>query len=182
MNKLSKYYNVDALKFEHITISWLKEFESALSKNGLSVNAISIHLRNIRAVYNEAMEIINKYRGKSQLLNPLDRYSNYKDFMRRMNRALQQIGEYEMVANGAQNPDKVKRNKKKITPLHPDLTTYWARHTMATLMAELDLSKETIAKVLGHADNDVTSIYIKFDNRKIDAAMRRVIDFVNEKQ
>ena len=27
----------------------------------------------------EAMEIINKYRGKNYLINVLDRYDNYKD-------------------------------------------------------------------------------------------------------
>ena len=86
-----------------------------------------------------------------------------------------------LVENAAKNPKHVKKNKKDVTPLFPKLTTYWARHTLATLMAEIDIPKETIAKVLGHADNDVTSIYIKFDQKKIDHAMRQVIDYINEK-
>lgn len=278
LNKLSKYYDIDNLRFDHITISWLKEFESYLSKDGLSVNAISIHLRNIRAIYNdaidyeiaslanypfrrfkiahektakralsveqlrelrdypcephqvkyrdlfmlifylgginigdllnlkainngrieyrraktsalysikvepEALAIIDKYKGTKYLINPLDRYADYKDFMRRMNRALQQIGEYKMVENAAKNKKDVKTNKKERTAQFPGLTTYWARHTVATLMAQLDIPKDTIAKVLGHADNDVTSIYIKFDHKKIDEAMRKVIDYVNKSE
>lgn len=41
----------------------------------------------------EAMEIIERYKGKKYLLNVLDEYSNYKDFLHRMGIGLKQIGE-----------------------------------------------------------------------------------------
>ena len=60
----------------------------------------------------------------------------------------------------------------------PNLTTYWARHTWATIASELDIPKETIAAALGHGGNSVTDIYINFDKKKIDVANRKVIDYV----
>ena len=61
--------------------------------------------------------------------------------------------------------------------MFPNLTTYWARHTWATLAAELEIPKETIAAALGHGGNTVTDIYIDFDRKKVDEANRRVIDW-----
>lgn len=43
----------------------------------------------------EAMEIINRYRGKRFLLNIMDTRKNYKDFLHRMGNALKQIGPVE---------------------------------------------------------------------------------------
>lgn len=65
-----------------------------------------------------------------------------------------------------------------MSPLFPELTTYWARHSWATIAASLDIPKETIAAALGHGGNTVTDIYIDFDAKKIDEANRRVIDWV----
>ncbi len=128
----------------------------------------------------QAQAIIDRYRGRDQLLFPLDRYAGHEDFLRRMNRGLRSIGTFEMVGNAAQDPRRVKKNKKQITPAFPGLSTYVARHTVATLMAEIDIPMETIGKVLGHSDGkNVTAIYVKFDQKKIDDAMRRVIDYVN---
>ena len=80
------------------------------------------------------------------------------------------------------NIGETKRNglggKKAVNPLFPELTTYWARHSWATIAASLDIPKETIAAALGHGGNTVTDIYIDFDVRKIDEANRRVIDWV----
>lgn len=60
---------------------------------------------------------------------------------------------------------------------------YKARHSWATLAAELDIPKETISAGLGHEiGSDVTSIYIKFDQKKVDDANRRVIDYVFGKE
>jgi integrase len=59
------------------------------------------------------------------------------------------------------------------------VTTYWARHSWATIAASLDIPDDTIALALGHSGaNATTSIYIERDLRKVDAANRRVIDFV----
>lgn len=60
---------------------------------------------------------------------------------------------------------------------------YIFRHSWATLAAELDIPKETISAGLGHEiGSDVTSIYIKFDQKKVDDANRRVIDYVFGKE
>lgn len=252
----------EQLAFEDIDRAWLNNFDAFLAKTSPSVNARSIHLRNIRAVFNdaiddeitqhypfrkykirreatpkrslsveelrelfaypveehqrkyldmfkltfmliginicdlchlkgikggrveyqrakthrlysikvepEALEIIERYKGKEWLLNPLDRYENYKQYARHLNDALQAIGEVEIGKQG----------RKTIKPLHPELTTYWARHTWATIAASLDIPKETIAAALGHGGNTVTDIYIDFDQRKVDDANRRVLDWV----
>jgi hypothetical protein len=114
------------------------------------------------------LEIIERYKGKGWLLDPLDRYENYKQYARHLNGALQAIGEVEIGKQGA----------KSIKPLYNNITTYWARHTWATIAAGLDIPKETIAAALGHGGNTVTDIYIDFDQRKVDEANRRVIDWV----
>lgn len=119
------------------------------------------------AILPEAIELINKYRGKKYLLSFMDGYDNYKDFTKRMNDNLQRIGDVRLLKHG----------KKEITPLFPTLTTYWARHTWATIAAYLDIPEKTIAESLGHVDNSTTGIYIDFDRRKIDEANRRVVDF-----
>lgn len=254
------------LAFSDINIIWLKGFEQFLKGQGLSVNSINLHIRNIRAVFNDAINedkaeqnlypfrkfklkseetrkrsltveqlrairdwpcepheqqyidifmlmfylrginmidlagltkidngrvefrraktgrlysikiepeaeaIINKYRGKNFLLNINERYSNYKNYLHRMNRNLKEFG-YTRVG---------KRGKKDKEGAFPFLSTYYTRHTWATLAAYLEIPKETIAAALGHGKKDVTDIYISFDQNKIDEANRRVIDYLNE--
>ena len=253
---------LDRLSFEDITKEWLVRFERFLATTSPSQNARNIHFRNIRAVFNEAiddeittaypfrrfkikpvatakralsveqlrtlftmpveehaekyrdifklifyliginvvdlcrltevrdgrieyhraktnrlysikvepeaMEIIEHYRGDRYLLDILDRYTNYRDYIHRLNMNLQRIGEVSIGKQG----------KKTITPLFPELTSYWARHSWATIAASLDIPKDTIAAALGHGRNTVTDIYIDFDQRKVDEANRRVIDWV----
>ena len=63
---------------------------------------------------------------------------------------------------------------------YPDITAYWSRHTWATIAASLDIPIETISAALGHFyGSPTTAIYIAFDQRKVDDANRRVIDYVN---
>lgn len=116
----------------------------------------------------EALEIINKYKGKKSLINISEIYADHRDYLKRINRALQKIGPTQIG----------KRGKKEFAPLYPNITTYWARHTWATIAASLDIPKETIAAALGHGGNSVTDIYIDFDRAKIDRANRMVIDYV----
>lgn len=117
----------------------------------------------------EALEIIEKYRGKKFLIDILDTYSDHHYFMKRINTALQRIGSVKRKGRGG---------KKIIVPEFPALTTYWARHTWATIAASIDIPKETIAAALGHGGNTITDIYIDFDKRKIDDANRKVLDWV----
>lgn len=62
--------------------------------------------------------------------------------------------------------------------MFPNISQYWCRHTWATIAAWLDIPKETIAAGLGHGGNSVTDIYIRFDQKKVDNANRRIIDFI----
>jgi len=118
----------------------------------------------------EALEIIERYHGQDWLINILDHYKNHNDFTRKINKNLQKVGPLKRVGRGG---------KKIYTPLFPQLTTYWARHTWATIAAnELDIPKDVISHALGHGNNTVTDIYIDFDERKVDEANRRVLDYV----
>lgn len=121
----------------------------------------------------EAMKIIEKYKGTAYLLNVLERNEgNYRRYMASMNRGLAKIGEFERKGRGG---------KKIRHLLFPGLSTYWSRHTWATLAASLDIPKETISEALGHSiGSPITSIYIRFDQRKVDEANRKVIDLLNQ--
>lgn len=254
----TKKYNT--LRFEDITYDWLRDFDNFLAKTAPSVNGRSIHFRNIRAVFNdaitaeiithypfrkfkikheatikrsltveqlarlfsyepkeneiryldmfklsfyliginlidlmglkriiggrieyhrektgrlysikvepEAMEIIKKYQGDESLIGFLGKYKNYHSFVKLINMHLHAIGK-----------ELDQMNNERV---YSDLTSYWARHTWATTAAELEIPKETIAKALGHGGNEVTDVYIRFDDKKIDIANRRVIDYLNE--
>lgn len=253
----------DRLTFEDITKEWLTSFDAYLAQTAPSKNARNIHLRNIRAVFNEAiddeittfypfrrfkirpvptakrnlkvedlrklfnykgeeyqqqyidmfklifmlvginmvdlchlkeiadgrityhraktgallsikvepeaLEIIERYRGIDWLINILDRYKDHRNYIHRMNNTLKKIGPTKREGRGG---------KKKIDALFPNLSTYWARHSWATIAASLDIPKETIGHALGHSANSVTDIYIEFDQRKVDKANRKVLDWV----
>ena len=108
-------------------------------------------------VEEECAEIIERYRGKSRLLNIMDTYGNTHNWTSRIDKALKDISE----------------------PLGlPRISMYWARHSWATIAAELDIPKETITAALGQSSSTVTDIYIKFDRAKIDRANRQVLDYV----
>ncbi|MCH5345838.1 MAG: site-specific integrase [Muribaculaceae bacterium] len=117
----------------------------------------------------EAMELIEKYAGEKHLLSIMDSRKDYLQYIRQTNNALRKIGDCERSGLGG---------KKTHNAICPDLSTYWARHTWATIAASLDIPKETIAAALGHGGNTVTDIYIDFDRKKVDEANRRVLDWV----
>jgi integrase len=62
----------------------------------------------------------------------------------------------------------------------PNLTTNCARHTWATLAAEADIPMEAISHALGHKiGSPITNIYVAYNQKKVDAANRKVIDYIN---
>lgn len=127
-------------------------------------------------VCDEAMRIIEKYKGKNYLLCVMDNYKDYHDFTSRWDRALKKIGPTEIV------PDKVGRRRKVVYhPLFPNITTYTARYTFASIAAnDCEIPTETIGKCLAHAwsKNTVTARYISDDRRKVDQAFAMVLDRV----
>lgn len=244
--------DLDKRRFEDITVRWLIDFDTFLAKTSPSQNARNIHFRNIRTVFNraideeltasypfrrfkikptptrkrsmsceqmrkifnadgleqwevkyldffklsfmliginvvdlcglseitegridyirakthrpysvkvepEAMEIIKKHRGEKRLLDFAENYANYRHFYNNLCKGLNSI-------------------KGKIGI--KELTSYWARHTWATIAAELDIPDAVIGQALGHAETSVTSIYIRRNEQKVDEANRRVLDWV----
>lgn len=117
----------------------------------------------------EMAEIINRYKGVSGLTTASDRWLDHMDFCKNLNIALKKIGKCEIVGRGG---------KKQVTSLFPELSSYWARHTWATIASSLDIPKDTIAHALGHGNDTVTDIYIDFDQSKVDKANRQVLDWV----
>ena len=61
----------------------------------------------------------------------------------------------------------------------PPISSYWSRHTWATIAADLDIPDAVISCALGHGPAlSVTEIYIRRNQKKVDGANRRVIDYV----
>lgn len=252
LRKIEKYVgrDVNSLTFEDINLKWLKKFDEWLTVDCPHLNARAIHFRNLRAVFNkaieddlttnypfrkfkigkeptrkrslpveqirslrsmelkpyqqkyvdtfflmfylmginaidllsatpdqvvngrleykraktgtlysiklepEALEIIKKYKGKQHLLRFCDNMKSYRFFMNKMNNCMKE--------------------------LIPGCTSYYARHSVASIAAELDVPLDTIARMLGHMDSTrrVTLIYVDFNQNKVDEANRRVIDYV----
>jgi integrase len=50
-------YGGDALRFENITVSWLSGYEKYMIAQGRSYTTIGIYLRNLRAIFNEAIDV-----------------------------------------------------------------------------------------------------------------------------
>ncbi len=116
----------------------------------------------------EAIEIIRKYKGKEWLLNPLDTYSAYLDYLHHFNDGLKEIGR-----------PLGKKGKVLGKGIFPELSSNWARHTWATIASKIDIPKDVISRSLGHGTGlAVTDIYIDFDNSKLDDANRKVFDYV----
>lgn len=117
----------------------------------------------------EAAAIISKYAGEGQLLNYLDHHKSYRTFYNCLVRGLNEV------KNALNSID------DGIT--FNELTSYWARHTWATIASDLDIPDATIAAALGHSyGNSTSAIYINFNMRKVDEANRRVIDWVLGRQ
>lgn len=125
----------------------------------------------------EAMDIIKRYKGKDWLLSPMDGRADYRSFERIWNDNLKKIGHSEKVK------DKVGKLRKVI--YHPlfgsdfQMTTYVARYSFASIAASIGIDRETIALCLSHSWADVTDHYINYDRKRVDKAVRKVIDYVN---
>ena len=105
----------------------------------------------------ECARILEKYAGDGRLLDILEHYSCTHHWTSKVDRELKTIADNLGL---------------------PKISMYWARHSWATIAAELDIPKDTIAAALGHSGNTVTDIYINFDRSKIDRANRQVADYV----
>ena len=108
-------------------------------------------------VEKEALDIIQTYHGECKLLNFSESYHNYRHFYNNLCKGLSAVKEQLGLE---------------------ELTTYWARHSWATIARKIGVSKDTIAQALGHGGNTVTDIYIDDDMQAVDEANRKVLDYV----
>ena len=127
-------------------------------------------------VVDEAMAIIRRYKSKDgYLLCFMDDRASYISFLKQADKALRKIGP------SCLTEDKAGRERKiEYHPILPHITMYTARYTFASIAAnDLDISERTIGMCLGHSwSRNVTSRYMANDQRKIDSAVRRVVDYV----
>ena len=235
--------------FSNITKDWLDRFFVFMASTSPSVNARNIHLRNIRAVFNDAIDngitdaypfrrmkikpvatakrnlrrdaidgLFNakvkpwqqKYVDAFKLmffliginvgdlcdLKPTDVHGDRLEYIRKKTHklysiklepeAVEVIGKYKSrkglllsFADYFKYRHLGYRCNLTLSKLVPGVTTYWARHSWATIAANLDIPEDVISLALGHSGtNSTTDIYIERDRRKIDAANRKVMDFV----
>lgn len=115
----------------------------------------------------EAAAIIEKYSGGKHTINIFDRFTDYQQLNRQINRGIRSVGR----PTGKQS---------KVLGVGPfdGVSYYWARHTWASIASEIDIPYDVIAHALGHGQRTVTDIYINFNQKKIDDANRKVIDYV----
>lgn len=107
----------------------------------------------------EAQAIIDRYKGDGWLLNVRNRYKDTHDYLKNLNAGLKRI---------------------KPEPPYNELSTYWARHTWATLAYnELHASIDTISASLGHSyGSKVTQVYINPDERAVDSLNQRMAGLI----
>lgn len=106
----------------------------------------------------EALEIFEKYKGEKHLLKGFDKKRDYKNYGVLIDKMLSLISESLGL---------------------PKISMYWARHSFATIAYEIGISVDIIAGCLGHkSSHRITAIYIKKDQKLIDEANRKVIDYV----
>lgn len=276
ITKIGNYCDIENLSFEEIDYKWLVDFESWMQGQGNSINTRSIHLRNLRALFNEAiredfirqdfypfrkfrikseqtekrsltikelsllmnfeceryqqkyldiflisfycaginmidlldlppvneeqrityrrsktgvicslkipneaMNLIKKYRGEKKLLIFGEIHEDKRSFVRTINKNLQKIGKTDII--NVRNKNGRIRKEKIFKPLFPHLTTYWARHTWATIAADIDIPDAVIDAALGHKPQyQITDIYIRRNEKKVDQAIKKVIDYVKK--
>lgn len=125
----------------------------------------------------EAQVLLDKYAGKHHLVEALDHCQNVKSFIHMMNDTLRTIGDEVDVPAPTVSLFDEPAMVRTFVPVIPDISTYYARHTWATIASSLGVSIDVISQALGHSfGNRVTMIYIKPDQSKVDAANRLVID------
>lgn len=104
-------------------------------------------------IHPELQELMDRYRGEEKLFSFCERYSS--------------IATMNFILN------------TNLHTVRDGLTTYYARHTWATIAFKLGISKDTISLALGHSFGiRVTSTYINADLTRVDEANRKVLDYV----
>lgn len=155
--------SVDLYGLKHITRDGRIEYRRAKTGRLYSIK-----------IEPEAMEIINKYKGEDGLLMLSDRFKSSRIFTILTDRTLKVIGA-KIDARLVEIGEKSDKEESDLS----QISTYWARHSWATIARKLKISKDDIALALGHSSgHNVTEIYINEDLEAVDAANRHVLDYV----
>lgn len=110
----------------------------------------------------EAQELIDKYKSGRYLFHPYEKQKKVTDIICSKMKMLHYTS-----------------GDKSGEIIEPKMTLYWARHTWATLAYELDIPRDVISEGLGHSFGAaVTGVYIRTNDKKVDAANRKVIDYI----
>lgn len=110
----------------------------------------------------EAQELIGKYKSGRYLFHPYEKQKKVTDIICSKMKMLHYTS-----------------GDKSGEIIEPKMTLYWARHTWATLAYELDIPRDVISEGLGHSFGAaVTGVYIRTNDKKVDAANRKVIDYI----
>ena len=117
IKKLQAYAGKDCLAFEEVTHQFLRKFDDHLSGAGSGVNTRSIHFRNIRAVFNRAIddEVI------SQELYPFRKFKIKNADKEKVSLTAEQVKilynyEFETIRK-PENGNKLKRGQTKNIPV-----------------------------------------------------------------
>ena len=161
----------------------LPSFVRTITPNSVRARKKTGRLYSIR-IEPEAKEIIERYKGVNKLVNFSENMRNYKQFVGKANKGLKAIGQVIKVRNENKKAhDFQKEFHIKYNSLFPNISLYWARHTWATIAFSIGIPEEIIAEALGHSHgNRTTAIYIDKSVANIDAANRKVLDYVLYKE
>lgn len=146
--------------------------KSDVYKNRLEFNRAKTGRNYSILIQPEAWEIINRYQGNKYLLN----FIEYKKEIAKKNR---KVPLHKDIV------DYTNRLLKKVAgeaELDVPLSTYFARHSLATIARNIGVPKDDIRSLLGHGENSITDIYIDLDLERIDKAMRMVLDAITCKK
>ncbi|HBZ35292.1 MAG TPA: hypothetical protein DEO33_02540 [Rikenellaceae bacterium] len=109
----------------------------------------------------EVMEILERYGSTDSdwlLASMHEKYSTVQDFTYAMNFNLKKVAEK--------------------CEINMPVTTYYARHSWATIAYNNGISKDNVRLALGHGEETVTDTYIDFDLKLVDIANRKIIDLI----
>lgn len=134
----------------------------------------------------EAMEIIERWRGRDHLLSHFDDRSDYASASKQMVHAVKCLGiESPACVGGHGIRAEVSRRKKSevsTASRYGYFCLYSLRKAWATIAFNYcHIPMEIISMALGHSDGmglSVTQRYVQMNNTLVDEANRKVIDFV----
>ena len=108
----------------------------------------------------EAIEIIERHKGSTHLLDFIDNYLSYENFYHFMGKKVRELSKALSIEG---------------------LSLYWARYSWATYASRVGVDESVIGRALGHAPSSLAGrVYITFDWERVDEANRRVIDYLKK--